>query len=101
MGNFIEVKGQNAFVRADTNLYNVCPDGEVRIIVPVGIQGPAGGTSAMNLVQFTVLMKQYNASLLKFPDEASARGAGLVSGDEFIWSTTTDVGIPGDKHILV
>lgn len=43
----------------------------------------------------------YLANLPLYANEAEAAADGLVSGDAFRWSATTDVGIPGDLHIML
>lgn len=74
--------------------------GEVCLQVTV-LDGAGGGS--LTLDQFKVLMAQYNSFLAAQPRYASEEEAaigGVVSGQEFLWSSDTDVGIPGDKHIM-
>jgi len=92
----VEIRGENAFVRVGGCDFRVHQNGDTRLIIPIGVQG--AGT--MTLEQFTALMVQYNAALPRYPNEEAAALDGLVSGDEFIWSSDTDVGIAGDKHIM-
>jgi len=54
----------------------------------------------INTAGFLALMREYNNNLPQYANEEDAAADGLVSGDEFIWSSSTDVGIAGDKHIM-
>lgn len=76
----IEIQGENAFVRVDSCEYKVCPEGEVKLIIPVGVQGDSG---LATLAQFVVLQNLYNATLLPFTSNAVAF-AILGAGKEYI-----------------
>ena len=97
MGAILDIKQENAFVMVDECDFRVRVQDDTRLIIPIGIPGDPG---TMTLAQFTALMVQYNAALPRYPNEEAAALDGLVSGDEFIWSADTDVGIAGDKHIM-
>ena len=70
------------------------------ISVTVISAGDGGGGGSITLEQFITLMGLYNAALPSYASEEEAAADGLVSGDEFLWSDSTDVGIAGDKHIM-
>lgn len=93
----VTIQKEAAIVMVEDSCHRVCPTGDTRLLIPVGVQGDPG---QMTLAQFTVLMNAYNAALPSYPSEEAAALGGLVSGDEFIWSADTDVGIAGDKHIM-
>lgn len=94
MGNFIEINGQNAFIRVNTDKFNVCPEGDVRIIVPVGIPG-GGGTTYADFIGF---MATYNAALLPFlTNQAAFNSLGL--GKEYIAGQGNTEAAQGTKMI--
>ena len=53
---------------------------EVKIIVPVGVQGDSG---LVTLIQFTTLQNAYNAALLPFTSNAAAF-AILGAGKDYV-----------------
>ena len=61
------------------------------------------GGGGLSFDTFKTLMAQYNAflaGLTRYRSEEEAALDGVVSGQEFLWSQDTDVGIGGDKHIM-
>lgn len=81
-----------------------CPTPQVRIggQVCVSVSVYPGGAS-LTLAQFTTLMEQYNLALslqTRYANEEEAALDGVISGQEFLWASDTDVGISGDKHIM-
>ncbi len=92
----IKIEGENAFVRVDSCEHHVCPEGDVNLIIPIGVPGDSG---LVTLAQFTALMQLYNATLPSYASEEEAIADGKVAGDEWLWADDTDVGIAGDKHI--
>lgn len=101
----IKIEGENAFIRVDEREARVCPDGDVKIIVPVGVQGDSG---LVTLSQFTALMNAYNAALPAFLTNSDAFSGidpdgnpttALGAGKEFVYAEGSTEAQQGLKAI--
>lgn len=91
----IKIEGENAFVTVVGCDYNVCPEGDVNLLIPVGVQGEPG---LVTLAQFTALQNAYNAALLPFLTNELAFNT-LGSGKEFIYAQGSPEAPQGIKAI--
>lgn len=65
----IKIEGENAFIRVDEREARVCPDGDVKIIVPVGVQGAPGADAAGSILLSVVNGTTYAISPGKLLDK--------------------------------
>ena len=94
MGSEIQISGENAVFLIEDGAACFCPEGELSLYVPFGVQGDPG---LVTLAMFSAFMVQYLNALPRFRSVEVATGApnNLVPGAAFIWANDTDVGIPG------
>lgn len=91
----VHIQGENAFVRVDTCEHHVCPEGDVRLVIPIGVPGDPG---QMTLAQFTTLANQYNAALQSFLSNEDAFNA-LGVGKEFVYAQGSPEAPQGVKGV--
>lgn len=101
----IKIEGENAFLTVGGCDYNVCPEGDVNLLIPVGVQGEPG---LVTLAQFTALANAYNAALPEFLTNADAfvgidpdgnPTTALGAGKEFIYAQGSTEAPQGIKAI--
>jgi len=94
MATEIEIFGEDAVFLIDDSDACLCPDGDLSLFIPIGVQGDPG---LVTLAMFSAFMVQYLNALPRFRSVEVATGApnNLVPGTAFIWANDTDVGIPG------
>jgi hypothetical protein len=91
----IRIEGENAFLTVSDCDYNVCPEGDVSLLIPIGVPGDSG---LVTLAQFTALANLYNAALLPFLTNEDAFNA-LGAGKEFIFAQGSTEAPQGVKAI--
>ena len=91
----IKIQGENAFVRVDSCEHHVCPEGDVNLLIPIGVQGDPG---QMTLLQFTTLMNAYNAALQSFQTNEDAFNA-LGADKEFLYEQGSPEAQQGVKGV--
>lgn len=91
----IRIEGDNAFVTVSDCDYNVCPEGDINLLIPIGVPGDSG---LVTLAQFTALANLYNAALLSFLTNEDAFTA-LGAGKEFVFAQGSTEAPQGVKAI--
>jgi len=91
----IRIEGGNAFLTVSDCDYKVCPEGDVNLLIPIGVPGDSG---LVTLAQFTALANLYNASLLPFLTNEAAFNA-LGAGKEFVFAQGSTEAPQGVKAI--
>lgn len=92
---FIMIEGENSFVTVSDCDYNFCQEGNVNLLVPIGVPGDSG---LVTLAQFTALANLYNAALLPFLTNEDAFTA-LGAGKEFVFAQGSTEAPQGVKAI--
>lgn len=91
----IRIEGDNAFVTVSDCDYNVCSEGDINLLIPIGVPGDSG---LVTIAQFTALANLYNAALLSFLTNEDAFTA-LGAGKEFVFAQGSTEAPQGVKAI--